>query len=1272
MLKLNNNDIIDYSHDTLVNNINNINRMNNEIIPDNNFVLMFFEKYKLHYSTSKWIDFDSIISHIVKSVPNKMLLNDFYKYVSDHCVSKTSIHPDYNSLASMIAVDRLHKTTYKSIKDVSTILYENESRPLISEEVYKIIINNYEEIDNVIDLSRDYLFDYFGLKTMERSYLLKIHTTNGECIIERPQHMLMRVSLGIHKSDFKAVYETYNLMSQRLFTHATPTLFNSGTMNAQMSSCFLLGMDDDLENISKQKGQMYQISKWGGGIGLHLSDIRANGSIIRGTNGISNGIIPLCIVLGKEAKYINQGGKRPGSIACFCKDTKVLTINSGLKNIQDINIGDLVITHKNRVKPVIQIHKNPLNNRKIYKLEVEKTKDIYVTGNHKFWSCYTLDDTLDSALDNSLMNWNSIEELLDKINNNQSCYILSHSRARIKVNNKKNCDMILNKNDRKLLKIVSITETDRNDEYVYTLGVEDDHSYTVEGLIAENCYLEVFHADIFEFCELRKTITGNDDNRARDLFLALWVCDLFMNRVKNDEMWSLMCPDQCKGLTSSHGIEFEKLYTNYESLGKFRRQIRARDLWNHILECIGETGMPYILFKDNANNKSNQKNLGTIKSSNLCVHGDTLVLTDKGHVKISDYKDKVMNVWNGYEWSETVFKKTGEHKDLIKVELSNGGYVHCTREHNFYISNNNLNEKIPAHKLVIGMELTKMNSLPIIEFDNKNDVYFAYTRGFNCKNYDNSTTKIEKYYVPMTECIKYKIEWLSGYFDMNGTITNNITNVNNVNNVNNNTNGDIQTLQVSSIDKDFLNEIRLMLQTLGINSTVIKFNCNNINHTNYYKIIITLNELQKLVKLGYSSNILNINFTTKHTNSIDDNKITDKITVVSIQDSYKDVDTYCFTEHKRGMGVFNGILTGQCAEIIEYSDSNETAVCNLASICLPRYINFIDDKPHFDYDKLMYITRVLVRNLNKIIDVNYYVSNEAYKSNSKSRPIGIGVQGLANLYNIFSYPFESNEAKELNKKIFEHIYYAAIDESKNLAIKEGKYETFDGSPFSEGKLQFDLWNLTEKDLYLDWKQLKEDVKKYGTRNSLLTALMPTAGTSQIMGCSEAFDPLMSNVFVRSTMVGEFIVINEYLINDLIKLDLWNEDMRKLIIINNGSIQDLDIPQNLKNIYKTAFEISLKSLITQSIDRGAFIDQSQSMNLYMKKPNNKILTSCLFYAWEKGLKTGLYYARSQPATNAELFGIDIDDIKRLKNNKKETKKCEFKPGMKIEDCMMCSG
>ena len=686
----------------------------------------------------------------------------------------TTKHPDFAKLAARIAVSNLHKVTSKSFSSTMKRFYtyvdpkNGQNAPLISKETYKVIKEHAAELDEAIIYDRDFAYDYFGFKTLERSYLMKI---DGK-VIERPQHLLMRVAVGIHGEDIPAAIETYNLLSEKWFTHATPTLFNAGTPKPQLSSCFLLTMkDDSIDGIYDTLKQCAKISQSAGGIGLSIHNIRAKGSYIKGTGGTSNGIVPMLRNFDMTARYVDQGGgKRKGSFAI---------------------------------------------------------------------------------------------------------------------------------------------------------------------------YLEPWHADIFDFLDLKKN-HGKEEMRARDLFFAVWIPDLFMKRVENNEMWSLFCPNEAPGLADVWGEEFERLYEKYERENKFRKQIKAQDLWFEILESQIETGTPYILYKDAANRKSNQKNLGTIKSSNLCT------------------------------------------------------------------------------------------------------------------------------------------------------------------------------------------------------------------------------------------------------------------------------------------------------EIIEYTSPEEVAVCNLASIALPKFIS--DGK--FDHQKLYEITKVATRNLNKVIDVNYYPVAEARNSNMKHRPIGIGVQGLADAFILLRMPFDSDEARRLNEDIFETIYFGAMEASMELSKVHGPYQTFKGSPVSKGIFQFDMWNVTPKSGRWNWDQLKRDVKQFGVRNSLLLAPMPTASTSQILGNNECFEPYTSNVYTRRTLSGEFIIANKHLMKDLMSLGLWSETMRQKLIATNGSVQPIaEIPQNIKDIYKTVWEISQKSIIDMSADRGAYICQSQSLNIHLTNPNFGKLTSMHFYAWKKGLKTGMYYLRSTAAADAIKFTLD---------------------------------
>ena len=728
----------------------------------------------------KFVNPVEVAMKVINGLYDGVSTQELDNLAAEIAATMTTRHPDFAKLAARIAVSNLHKVTSKSFSNTMKRLYQHvdpkngQNAPLISKETWKIIKEHAAELDEAILYDRDFSYDFFGFKTLERSYLMKIEGKT----VERPQHMIMRVAVGIHGNDIPAAIETYNLMSDKWFTHATPTLFNAGTPKPQLSSCFLLTMkDDSIDGIYDTLKQCAKISQSAGGIGLSIHNVRAKGSYIKGTGGTSNGIVPMLRNFDMTARYVDQGGgKRKGSFAV---------------------------------------------------------------------------------------------------------------------------------------------------------------------------YLEPWHADVFDFLDLKKN-HGKDEMRARDLFYALWIPDLFMQRVENNEMWSLFCPNEAPGLAEVWGEDFERLYLKYESENKFRRQVKAQDLWFEILESQIETGTPYILYKDSANRKSNQKNLGTIKSSNLCT------------------------------------------------------------------------------------------------------------------------------------------------------------------------------------------------------------------------------------------------------------------------------------------------------EIIEYTAPDEVAVCNLASIALPK---FVTDDGKFDHQKLYEITKVATRNLNKVIDVNYYPVEEARKSNMRHRPIGLGVQGLADTFIMLRMPFESDEARGLNKDIFETIYFAAMEASMEEARKNGPYETFKGSPVSKGIFQFDMWGVTPSSGRWNWEKLKQEVKQHGVRNSLLVAPMPTASTSQILGNNECFEPYTSNVYTRRTLCGDLIVANKLLMKDLIAAGLWSETMRQKLINTNGSVQSIpEIPQNLKDIYKTVWEISQKAIIDMSADRGAYICQSQSLNIHITDPNFGKLTSMHFYAWKKGLKTGMYYLRSTAAADAIKFTLDKSALK----------------------------
>ncbi|HAW53364.1 MAG TPA: ribonucleoside-diphosphate reductase subunit alpha [Flavobacteriales bacterium] len=763
---------------------------------------------KLCYGLNPAVDETKVAMKVIEGLFDGVTTSELDNLAAEVSATMTVSHPDYALLASRIAVSNLHRETEKSFSETMRALYEyidpktGENATLVAEDVYKVIEKNAQYLDSQIIYDRDFSYDFFGFKTLERSYLLKL---KGK-VAERPQHMLMRVALGIHKEDIDSAIETYHLMSEKWFTHATPTLFNAGTPKAQMSSCFLLTMQNDsIDGIYNTLKQCAKISQSAGGIGLSISNIRAKGSYIKGTNGTSNGIVPMLKVFNDTARYVDQGGgKRKGSFAA---------------------------------------------------------------------------------------------------------------------------------------------------------------------------YIEPWHADIYDFLDLKKN-HGKEEQRARDLFYALWTPDLFMERVEKDEKWTLMCPNECPGLYDSYGKEFEERYKKYEAEGKGRKTIKARELWNTILESQIETGTPYILYKDACNEKSNQKNLGTIRSSNLCT------------------------------------------------------------------------------------------------------------------------------------------------------------------------------------------------------------------------------------------------------------------------------------------------------EIVEYTSKDEVAVCNLASLALPKYI--VDGE--FDHQKLFDVTYHVTKNLNKIIDNNYYPVPEARTSNFRHRPIGLGVQGLADAFILLRLPFDSDGARKLNAEIFETIYYAAMTASKDLARENGPYESYEGSPVSEGIFQFDMWGVTPSNRW-EWDVLKEEVLKYGVRNSLLLAPMPTASTSQILGNNECFEPYTSNIYTRRVLSGEFIVVNKHLLRDLTDLGLWNDELKNKLMAANGSVQGInEIPDNLKELYKTVWEIKQKAIIDMAADRGAYICQSQSLNLFIENPNFAKLTSMHFYAWKKGLKTGMYYLRTKAARDAIKFTVENAAKQNISAQERMTEQ-EAEIACSLdnpENCESCSG
>lgn len=1501
------------------------------------------------------INYTTLVMKVIDQLYNGISTTKIDELSAEQCASMASIHPDYNILAGRIIVSNHHKNTSNSFTEVMTALYQykdkhNKSSPLISESLMMTVLANPETFETICDYSRDYLIDYFGFKTLERAYLMKVNKVT----IERPQHMWLRVAIGIHGDNLPRVRETYKYMSQKYFTHATPTLFNAGTPHPQLSSCFLLAMENDsIDGIYNTLKDCAIISKWAGGIGLHVHNIRAAGSHIRGTNGSSNGLVPMLKVFNNTAKYVDQ---------CLDPETVVYTKRGPIK-IRNIIIGDEVVCDDGRYYSIGKVLDNQYDGE-FYILDVENTyAPLRLTDMHPLWTIkfnetntaadfaniinqldrnllvpefvevknidagdfigfpiptyekdipqYTEDDCrlygillgsgaiscTDGEVYVDLLTSENAETMefietylrdiniplkLERIPRNphnssklssdvrlhwtrtnmfkftcemlysdsgeihmmpsmlhlplpkhrqlvkgilESCGIIVKHRVRLEIpsnNLAENVRYVLLRLG--ILTSGNLTVKDTSIEMPYGKGGvfwmpitqticdlfpkfdmnpspsttyfeykgvlysvvrknqlipkyegrvidievdhEDHHNFLTHNGLVKNgggkrngsfaIYLEPWHADIEMFLQMRKN-HGDEELKARDLFYALWISDLFMERVKADGPWTLMCPDECPGLADVYGEEFTALYTKYEKTGRGRKTMKARDLWFQILDAQMETGTPYILYKDACNKKSNQKNIGTIKSSNLCVAPETTILTDKGHIEIQELAGQTVNVWNGEEFSNVEVFQTGTDQELLEVETDDGSKLSCTPYHKFFIQktyNKKSVEVVEAKDLKEGDKIIKCK-YPVIDGTTK--MNYAYTHGFFCGDgtysnnhleeatckfksaeghyfckrhidfetthfmeqigtddttlnkthcnansyvkkpltylygekkqlleymetrgsYENGNHTVlmlpldieEKFYVPMTATLQSKLDWFAGYCDADGTIAVNQGN---------------KQLQIALINYDFLVKTKLMLQTCGINPKVrlAKQAGRSILPDGHggqkeyvtqpvYRLLITSVDLENIVQLGFAPKRLQVQSTVKPNRAA-----TNFIKIQSVTNNGRRDATYCFTEPKRHAGIFNGILTSQCTEILEVSTPEETAVCNLASIALPTFINTKTSPPTFGYNMLHVITKIVTYNLNKVIDVNYYPTPKTKLSNMRHRPIGLGVQGLADVFMLMGLPFGSPEAKLINKRIFETIYHAALEESSNLAFKEGAYETFAGSPASEGKLQFDLWSVDAEspesaewhnscEWYIknDWKSLKAKIQSHGLRNSLLVAPMPTASTSQILGFNECIEPITSNIYNRRTIAGEFILANKYLMYDLIKLDLWNEQVKNSIIANHGSVQHLEIiPVEIREKYKTVWEIPMRTLIDMAADRGAYICQSQSLNLWLEDPNYSTLTAMHFYSWSKGLKTGIYYLRRRGRHQAQQFTIEPE---KKGGNKKTTEIVEE------EICEMCS-
>ncbi len=1055
---------------------------------------------------------DKVAQKVFSSMYDGISTADIDNLTAEVAIGMITENPDYETLAMRVTVSNLQKNCPKCFSDAMVALHV---KGIVSDDFMKCVAI---QLDGEIVHKRDYDFGYFGIKTLQKGYL-----NEGET----PQYLFMRVAVGIHGDDIPRVKETYHLMSQKYFTHATPTLFNAGTVRPQMSSCFLVAMkDDSIDGIYETLKECAHISKWSGGIGIHCSNIRANGTRIKGTNGVADGIVPMLRVFNNTARYVNQGGgKRKGSFAI---------------------------------------------------------------------------------------------------------------------------------------------------------------------------YLEPWHADIMEFLELRLN-QGDEEMRCRDLFTGMWIPDLFMEKVEKDDVWHLMCPHECPGLPDVYGEAFNELYRMYVAQGRFKKAVKARTIWDAMLKSQIETGTPYMCYKDSVNEKSNQKNIGVVKSSNLCVAPETMILTKNGYQKISDLVGQVVDVWNGEEWSAVTISRTSDKSRLVRVNFSDGTFLECTEYHKFHlqIGYGSKTEIKPTTNLVPGDRLIKWTPPKPIEFEDTEDFSYPYTHGFFCGDgtyhstysgfktipgvslYGEKKKLVEhlevrtmsgeedasgrlnvqlpydlpnKFKVPLRGTVKTRLDWFAGLCDADGHTQGCPGNPNQ------------KSISVGSIHMNFLRDIQLMLHTLGVSSTIGllheagerelpdgKGGKKMFETQTCWRLVVSALGVETLINAGFVTHRLDLSDFTPVTRDV-----RQYVRVVSIEDNGRMDETYCFNELKRHMGIFNGVITGNCTEIMEVSNPDETAVCNLASLCLP---TFVKDGV-FDFTKLAEVTRIVTRNLNRVIDKNYYPTEAARKSNMRHRPIGIGVQGLADVFQMLGLSFDEPRARDLNRNIFEMIYYAALFESCDLAKKEGPYETYEGSPASKGILQFDMWGVQSNPMF---DVLKESIKQHGLRNSLLVAPMPTASTAQIMGNNEAFEPYTTNIYLRRTLAGEFVMVNKHLVRDLQKLDMWNPKIKNEIIRAGGSVQHLDIPSDIKNIYRTVWEIPQKSILDMAADRGAYIDQSQSLNIFMENPSVAKLSSMHFYGWKKSLKTGMYYLRTRAKAKPQQVTVAPTEEEKLA--------CSL---ANPEGCLMCSG
>ena len=1382
-------------------------------------------------------DIEAAIGSIKYGITNEKVLEQ----LALSCNDKSFIHTQWSLLAGRIQMEIIHREV-PSLFSASTI----KLQPILSQEYFDFVLENAKSLDEMVRPNNDFNFDIFAVSTLRKSYLAHLKVSDGSFLMETPQYMYLRVATYLHFPQLKSIEETYISLSNGDYAHATPTLFNSGLKKPQLSSCFLLNVEDNLPSISKAWHDQAIISMNSGGLGCDYSKLRHSEI---GQHGFSRGIVPWLKITNEILKTVDQ---------CFGPDTIVYS-STGPKKISEIVAGDKLIAENgsfNRVAKVLQYNLDPevtlynfkirhylepvvvagchpilafkfpkensflelamqlkdgkinpeyidvsmLNedyfvalpipkkvkdmpnitlddcrmygimlmngdvskNRNEFKIclngDTEKFVEDYLkhhnlqilktisknniktytwVANPKVFpfnrqSFYTSNSQktitpsmMHLPIDKSMQIVKGILESAGHVVEKEKIEIFHTSRSLVecirfillRVGIPIRGDVLENgyklyiPRTYAICKLLGSGEPTKTSSYFLydgkiwsrivsntiisrenTAGIDSIFDLEMEGDSEETknymtcvaqahnggkrkgsgtIYLRDFHIDIFEFVELRDE--GPEEMRAKDLFLGLMISDLFMGRVERDETWSLFCPNKAKGLADKWGKEFEDLYLQYEKDKIYSNQVKARDLWQNILKMQIKKGMPFILFMDACNAKSNQKHSGTIRCSNLCVSGDTQILTDRGNIKIEELRDQEVNVWNGFEWSSTVVRKTGVKKQLLNVKFSNGVTLQCTPEHKFYIRE--ASEEIQAQNLKKGHTIIKWN-VPIVEkvLEKREPFYFL--------NVDERVELIRTYIFAFGRLIK-------------------------------NDCGD--SLELFQTNNETLQNIRLVLLTLGIDTTIteqrgyiVGFIASNVKDG--YSLNISPKGVQKLIEFDFK--LFNL-----EQREVPEEDIL--VTIESVEPGNPSATTYCFTEPKRHMGVFNGILTGQCTEILEVTSKDEIASCILASLSLNKCVeyNSMIGRMYFNFDKLERLTRELVRNLNQVIDRNYYPEDipEIRYSNMLHRPLGIGVQGLADAFALLDISWiipninktreepedayvTSPKAKKLNDQIFETIYFAAVKESIELAKIQGYYPAFAGSPSSQGKFQFDLWqenkkgNQSEKGKRLrqefyerpksrytfeQWNSLRYDMIKFGLRNSLLTTIMPTASSAHILGNMEAVEPFTELIYARTVLSGQFLIINKHLIRDMEEIDMWNPDTVEKIIAHRGSISEIYPPLSangkiverlnfLKLKYATVFEIPQKTLLELAADRGVNIDQTQSQNCFMSRPTKKKLNAYFFHAWQLGLKTGMYYLRQKALTDPINFtmntnvntNVNVETVTRLEDipSKKRRVEC----------------